>query len=610
VRTTLALIMLYCILLPSPEIARAITADNSSIVQEISGSLSGGYHNYNRTGSRSKVGEYDVLDSGMESSFDFTGRSGGKFFNMSGQFLDENDQNYYMNLDINRYLRSNFSYTRFQHFLEHDRLTNQDYAQDFNKGEDNKLLIEELKANNTIFVPDLPFLKFNFDYRSYQKQGHRQATTIGKCSQCHVTSRNKYVNTSTNDVTTGVEATLGPATFSYSHLLRDFTEHASAPMANYGNGASFFLVKGAAPYSQVPDSRLTVDTLSIRSALPWDSTMYANVQHGKRENQTTGNDVTFNSAATRLSKYFSRFLTCDAFYNTYKLQNKTSGGIDLDTERGGLDVTSHPLKNSTLSCSYQWEDTNRGNAEWSSTRKNIYRISWSQRILKKLRLNTYYKKTRIDDPFVMKDQTFNGLVQTSLPQKEDEMYGSVNWSPLYNLTLSTSLRYTDSRSSRYDSDEDLWEYVISLWYVPTERLTLTGSYTLSKTTVDSFGTLKTYHLTDPKSLFTYDNFPYDGRSRACYFSATYLLTHRITISGDVTWIDSTADFDKKIAGRNLGSYSDLSIGQLDSSLGIAYACTNRLTLNARFVYREYNDHETDYYDGKINMVSIGANWSF
>ena len=605
-----SLSMIFFLFLPSAESSTALTSDNSTIVKDVSGSLSGGYHYYNTRGNRSKVGEYDVLDSGMDSSFDITGHNGGKYFNMRGQFLDEDDLNFNLNLDLNRYLRSDFSYTRFQHFLEHDRLSNQDSVQDFNKGEDNKLLIEELKANNTIFLPELPFLKFNFDYRSYQKHGHCQATTVSMCSQCHVTSRDKYVNSSTNDIVSGVEATFGPMTFGYSHLIRNFTEHASAPLADYGDGASFFLVQGIAPYSQVPDSRLNVDTVTLRSALPWDSTIYATAQHGSRENRDTGDDVSFNSFATRLSKYFSRYLTCDAYYNSYKLQNNTTGGIDLDTKRGGLDMTMHPLKNSALTCSYQWEDTYRDNAAWSSTRKNIYRISWSERILKKLRLNMYYVKTRIEDPFVMKDETFTGLVQTAMPQNEDEVYGGISWSPLYNLTLNSSLRYVNSRSCRYDSDEDRWEYVVSLWFVPYERLTLSGSYTLSKTNVNSFGTLKTYHLTSADSLFKYDDFPYDGRSQSWYFSATYQLTPRVSITGDVTWIDSKADFDKNVDGQNIGSFSDISIGQIETSVGFSYALTNRLTLNARYMYREYDDHDTSYFSGKINMISVGASWSF
>ena len=590
--------------------AHAQTTEDKAVIEDVNATVSGGYHNLNPKGNRSKVGEYEVLDSGAESSFDISGHRDKNYFFMRGQVLDENDQTYNANIDLNRYLRSDFSYIRFQHFLEHDQLTNQDYVQDFNKGDDNKLIIEELKAKNTILFPQLPFIKFNFDYRSYQKHGHRQATTVGKCSQCHVTSRNKRVDMSTNDATAGMEATLGPATIAYSHLLRDFNEHAAAPMADYGNGASFFLVQGSAPYSRLPDSRMNVDTVSLRSALPWSSTIFANVQHGRRENRDTGNDVTFNSFATRLSKYFSKFIACDAYFNKYKLENKSSGGIDRETKRGGFDVTTHPLKNSGLVCSYQWEDTSRNNADPNSTRKNIYRISWNQRFLKILRFNMHYKKTLVDDPFVMRDSTFSGLVQTSLPQKEDELYGSLSWSPLYNLTLNTSLRFTNLHSSRYDSDEDRCEYVFSFWYAPFERLTLSGAYTVSTTDVNSFGALKTYHLRGPESLFKYDDFPYDGRTQSWHLSATYLLTPRVSVTGDVSWIDSIGDFDKRVDGRNIGGFSDLSIGQVETSLGITYACTTRLTMYSKYMYREYNDHETSYYDGQINMISVGARWSF
>ena len=207
---------------------------------DVSAAVSGGFHFYNTDGNRSKVGEYDVLHSGAESSFDLQGNNGRNYIDMSGRMLDENDQSYNLNLDLNRYLRSDFSYIRFQHYLDHDPLKNQDFTTDYNTGEGNKLIISELKANNTLLIPSMPYVKFNFDVRSYDKEGNRQATTVSKCSQCHVSSRNKRVNSSINDVTPGMELSLGPATITYNHLIRSFTEHGDAPMANYGDGASFF----------------------------------------------------------------------------------------------------------------------------------------------------------------------------------------------------------------------------------------------------------------------------------------------------------------------------------------------------------------------------------
>ncbi len=586
--------------------------ETTSLLQnaDVSAAVSGGFHFYNTDGNRSKVGEYDVLHSGAESSFDLQGSSGRNYIDMSGRMLDENDQSYNLNLDLNRYLRSDFSYMRFQHYLDHDPLKNQDFTTDYNNGACNKLIISELKANNTLLLPSMPFVKFNFDVRSYDKEGNRQAMTVSKCSQCHVTSRNKRVNSSINDVTPGMEIALGPATITYNHLIRSFTEHADAPMTNYGDGASFFLVKGLAPYSLVPDSKLNVDTVNLRSALPWDSTVYATVQHGKRENLETHTNATFNSMATRLSKYFSKYLTCDVYYNKYSLENKTSGGIDLDNARGGFDFNMHPVKNSGLTCSYQWQEINRDNSEPNSTHKNTWRLTWNQRILKKLRYNLKYEKIRVNEPLVRKDDTIPGLVQTALPKKEDTYYANLSWSILYNVTLNTNLRYANLRNSRYNSDEDQWEYAISLWYVPLERLTLTGSYTLAKNKVNSFGALKTYHLNGADGLFEYNDLPYDSRSQTWSLSAAFKLTTQTTLTGDIICIDSIADFDKHVDGQNIGDFSKLSIGQVQTSVGVVYAYNKHLTLNSRFMYREYNDHDQNYFDGNFSMISVGASWSF
>ena len=80
-------------------------------------------------------------------------------------------------------------------------------------------------------------------------------------------------------------------------------------------------------------------------------------------------------------------------------------------------------------------------------------------------------------------------------------YGSLSWSLLYNLTLNTNLRYAKLHNSRYDSDEDQWEYVFSLWYVPTRAPDVDRGLYLSRINVNSFGALKTYHLNGAEEPF-------------------------------------------------------------------------------------------------------------
>ena len=84
---------------------------------------------------------------------------------MNGRMLDENDQSYNLNLDLNRYLRSDFSYIRFQHYLDHDQLKNQDFTKDYNTGRSQQAdHIEELKANNTLLLPSAAFCEIQLRY--------------------------------------------------------------------------------------------------------------------------------------------------------------------------------------------------------------------------------------------------------------------------------------------------------------------------------------------------------------------------------------------------------------------------------------------------------------
>lgn len=579
-------------------------------IEEVSAEVSAGYHLYNPKGYRGKVGEYEVLDTGSDATFLLEGRSAGTWFTMSGTALDKDDQTYGLSLDLQRILRSDVAYQRFRHFLDHDLLTNQDSAVDFDRARNNSLTVEEFTADNTLIVPGLPFLKFTGNVRTYSKHGTRQALTVGKCSQCHVSSRNRRIDTSINDVTSGVETTMGPATVKYTHLLRDFTEHGSAPRNNYGDGASSFLVRGMAPYSRVPDSRMTLHTLSLRSRLPLASSLFVTLQHGERENKLTHRETGINTVAARLSKYLSRFLSCDVFYSRHSTNNKTHSGIDHDRKRGGIDINAHPMKQAGLVCSYFWETIERDNAAADSTRRETYRLNYNQRLLRKLRLNLKYQRTRIDDPFITRDRTFSNLVQTSLPKHEDETFASLGWTPRHNFSLHTKLRFTNSRNSRFDVGEDQWEFVISFWYVPYESLTLSGAYTLVANEVDGHGSLKTYHLRSAESLLRYDDIPYDSRSQSWNLSAAFRVTQQISLTGDVSFIDSVADFDKNLGGRNIGAFSDISISQAAASMGIVYAYSRQLSLHAKYLYREYNDHNQSYFDGQVNMVSCGITWSY
>ena len=578
--------------------------------RELSVTAGTGFHQFNVSGNRSTVGEYDDLRSGADAYFTLQGREGRNFIDGSGRFFSTNDQTYSFNIDMQRIFQTAFSYQKFTHNLDHDPLTNQDFATDFNPDQSNRILIEELKTGNTLRLPAFPFLQFKMDYRSYSKRGHRQATTVAKCSQCHVSSRNKRVNDTTEDLKFTVAGTAGPATIQYSHLQRIFNEGASPPYNNYRDGASFFLVKGSAPYSLVPDTSNSVHEIKLLTRLPLSSSLFASYQTGEKDNRDTNNDIDYNNVAARLSTLFFRYCTADAFFNQYHMHNSTQGSIDRNTRRGGFDVSTSFIKKLNLKFSYIWEDIDRDNFQVHSTKTQTYRLTANYRMLRKLRLHVKYQKTRVGDPFVNEDADVLRLVQTSLPQSADEFYSSLSWSVLQNFSLNSNFRYVKSDNDRYHVDEDRYEWTLSFWYIPAEKVTVSGAYSLMETSIDSPLSYKRYHLKDASSLFLFNEAPYDDSSQAYFLSVSYLLNQRTSLTGEVTYTRSRAEFDSHFDGTNTGSLSELKINKLETAFGITYLYSRTITLNAKYMFREYNDKNDHGLDGQFSGVSMGLNWSF
>jgi hypothetical protein len=581
---------------------------------DLSVEIGSGLHFFNVSGYRGKVGEYDVLKSGADSTFSITGNQGKNYFDLNGQFFAADDQKYSFNVDMQRLFQTAFSYNKFIHYLDHDSLSNQDFYTDSNPGQNNHIVIEELKSGNTLRIPQLPFLKLKMNYRSYAKRGTRQATTVSKCSECHVSSRNERINDQVNDVAFGFEGTAGPATLQYMRHWVSFNQNGTAPVNNYGDGASFFLVKGSNPYGLIPETYTSIHDIRVRTQLPFSSSLFASYQTGEKSNRDSHYDIDYHNLAARLSNYLSRYFTVDTFYNQYRMENSTPNAIDRNYKRGGFDVGTAFKKQFNVKLSYIWENIDRDNFYVNYSRKKTFRLTANYRALRKLRFHFKYEKTRVGDPFVT-DNTFvtpgmnlPGLTETMLPQSTDLFYSSLSWSLRQNLTLNSSFRYLTGKNDRYQVDTDLYEFNFSIWYVPVEKITLTGSYMFSENNIDTPVSYKRYHSYDLTSLFRYDDIPYDAENQVYSLTMSYLLNYKVSLTGEVTYTRSSSDFDSYLNSTNIGNLSDLKINRLDTALGVAYLYSSRLTLSAKYMFREYNDKNDNALDGQFNGLSVGLNW--
>jgi hypothetical protein len=569
-----------------------------------------GYHYADIDGYRGKVGEYEVLDPGMEGNFALKANTRRSYLDLEGVIKDKNDQNYMMGFDINRIFQTEASYSRFKHYLDHDPLSNQDFVTDFDAGNNNSIIVEEFNSENTFRVPFIPNLKIKADFRQYNKRGHRQATTVGKCTQCHVTSENRRTDQTTEDIDIGTEMKVGFLTFNYRHLQRSFSEGGSTPIAYYGYGASSFPVKGFDRYNDIPKSRTHINNFKVKADLPLQSDFYFTYEMGKNNNRETRNERKFESFVFRLTTAVLKFITFNFSYYDHDRDSNAPDSMDKHVRRSDISFVTRPWKRNFLRGSYRWEDIDRRNADQESTFKKVFKLSLFSRPHRKIDFNLRYRNETVDDPFLAEEWNLFRFTQTSVPTRSNEVQLSLNWNPKGNLSFSSTVSYEEAESHSYDIDEERVECRFSVWFAPRDDLILTGSYSLIDTDIDTRTAYKTYHR-ENLLAFLYDNgIPYDDTSNCYNFTINYRFSRKVALISNFTYIDSRSDFDSLVYGVNIGKFSDLHIERWDASVGLDYLYKPYLSLYTRYNYRDYNDREINELDGKAHLVSVGCKYVF
>lgn len=568
-----------------------------------------GYHYANVDGYRGKVGEYDVLDSGMEGYFTLKANTRSKYFNLEGDIKDADDQHYMMDVDANRLFESETSYTRYRHYLDHDNLNNQDFFTDFDAGIRNSIVWEEMKSDNVIRIPFIPNVKIHADFRQQNKRGHRQATTVSKCTQCHVTSRNRRVDQTTEDANIGAEIRIGYLSLNYNYLQRTFNEGGGSPIAYYGYEVPSFPVKGFQEYNNIPDSRTHINKIEAKADLPVQSELYFHYETGENRNRDTHYKRDFDSYALRFTTAALNYVVFDFSYSDYNMDNDAPNSMERDVKRSVVSFRTKPWKRNFIRGSYCWEDIDRSNSAEGSTFKKVFRLSFFSRPHRKIDFNIRYKNEGVDDPFANEQWNLFNYKQTSMPTRTDNIQLCLNWNPMANLSLSSTLNYVDSDSNRYHIDEERKEFILSIWYAPRDNLILTGSYSLISTDIDARSAYKTYHQND-LSAFLFEDIPYDDRSQCYHVMVNYRFSRSIALTTNFTFADSNSDFDSNVYGSNVGQLSDLDIERIDTSIGLDYLFKPNLSFYTKYNYRDYNDREVNELDGKAHVVSIGLNYTF
>ena len=291
-----------------------------------------GYHITDYNGYPGKIGEYQVLDhhsTGPDLHFSGTAQNKDLYLNFDGRYHENNDHEYHFNGDYRRILKQDFSYDRFQHWLDHDGLNNLSATsmggggkygpktshEDFDAGKDYIIKCSEEKSDTVINLPFSKGAQLNVNYRRQIREGHRQALTISHCASCHVTSNGREVDEETEDFKIGATKKFDWLTLSYNYFHREFNERGKSPENPYDDamhpvdnpnmplgapvdksGNKYFNDRiqydgTTRPYNVVPDSEKDSHLVKVLASLPMDTTFFASYIHSEVDNRNHNPEV-------------------------------------------------------------------------------------------------------------------------------------------------------------------------------------------------------------------------------------------------------------------------------------------------------------------------------
>jgi len=337
-----------------------------------------GVHYTDYSSSAGKVGEYEFLEkggAGAHADFSATGMDKDVYLDLHGSYYEDNDYMYDLEADLRRIIMEDFSYSRFEHRLDHDPLENlsarsgdkvvggaaDEYPQnrggpkvsheDLNVGKDYMIHRSELKSDTTLNLPFLPGAKLHFNYRREAREGQRQALTISHCGSCHVTSRGRDINEETRDYKTGASMKFGWLSLAYSYFHRDFQENGATPTNAYDdakhpdgvNPVDFDprvqYENATLAYNLVPDSQKDSHLVKVMAKLPQNTTFFGSYIHSKVENGNNNSNVPTNDSREMDSDTVTARLTNNSLFPGLNLGLKFRY-LSLDNDDVNIDLDS------------------------------------------------------------------------------------------------------------------------------------------------------------------------------------------------------------------------------------------------------------------------------
>lgn len=542
-------------------------------------------------------------------------------------------------------------------------------TEDLNLGEDYAIRVEQLNAKFSGKLTDN--VKWKLDLWGQRKFGERQSNATAHCfnvnapapagangNVCHVLSQKQTIDWLTMEIRPAVEAKFDYGSIEYSRTMREFDQGDGVITRQYTRfnfqlpAASGFL---GPPYDYAitPENFTQVDRIKANLLLDDYNDLYAHVYHGDTENferdmhrNYSGYDVRLTNRAferTTLTAYTSWYDENNelpgVFYNAPPLSpannyDRTSLRHDIDrtiTRAGvkgvwkpyGDDRVGGPIIDpwTTLAINggYDFSYLARDYVTYSTALGPFTQpdtithqvwlgpsIRWSPSLENFLRY-----KVRFSNVPLIGIREANGRFNTNQPEQEHRVELGGTWQPQDNFmaTVEFDIVNTWNDSQYADFTENNYPINCTLWYAPTERLSLSGGYAYFSNWIDQDITLGyRFNVADQTETTRWS---YGGQAHVLSLNAHYAWTPTVQLVGGYEWTHGSNVFSVPPSPAAadwslLPSLSDVIVEIQRFTAGVDWQRSANVNLYCRYIFNDYNDISASYESGTAHMVLAGA----
>ncbi len=453
-----------------PAAAMAAIGDGGTIIVERTFWL--GYWDSSVDGSPDLAAEYRVVGDGPDLGVKLNTIHEWGAIDFYARYRDSADQDYKLDFDVNRVFRSQNLLSTLIHRLGHQPIehfqavTNHGrvvWESDLNPDSEYDFKYQVFETKNEVQLPSLDGLTVGFGFRSQQRKGTRQHTTISHCDACHVNSQDRPTDETTDDAYIDLKYAWASNFVRGSYTGRSFSEspqnitllfddalHPELRVPVFDNRLQFDSAEGPQPVDLVPD--ISKDIFKLDTLI--NTSGWAIVGEGvwsSTENDFTRNKADFSGFMASVAKRFGESRRWNFRWRGRTYKTETTTELLVPIQRPGIAGPQSPgtysfyypdwpqtfdrlpslnrdVVESKADITYRLANRNMGSlrAFWNydsldreyqevapgttSTSKNVLGATWSARPGKGWKTYAGIKFADISNPFQIVDGKYSTLI--------------------------------------------------------------------------------------------------------------------------------------------------------------------------------------------------------